>query len=348
MSYQSTTLVQCPNIQETLGAYFNQTLNREPLPFAEYVRSAENQNGINITVNPGGGKSKTIELTYFPRLAESTVVETVGRGCNPQEKSGNNVAVYQIDTEDVLNSGERIQYKDLTRFCEGNPTYVLGVVARHMDVVDRKIATTLANQMPALLGGWSADTATNYTVTNDKLVVRTKTNTGVIVPGAFEQIQTALEMSGFARAIGFGGNLVREHIRLSLAGCCSDSGIDLGELFNLYGFAYAYDRRVGAALGSTSTQSFVMAPQALQVLNYVENPAINDLEFVFGQGGYRAFTAVTPAGYDVDVLIKDDCGTVDINVFACVKLVGLPDALFLNGDVYEGVNYTAGITVNNS
>jgi hypothetical protein len=348
MSYQSGTLVQCPNLQFGLGQIFDQVMNREALPFPEFIRSEDNRNGINITVNPGSGKTRTVELTYWPRLAESSVEETTGRTCAAQEKIGNNVKTYSIDTEDVLRSGERIQYSDLSTFCENNPDYVLRVIARHLDVVDRKIATVISTQAAALLGEWSADVQSNYTMSGDKLQVRTKTSGGTVVAGALETIRTATEMSGFATAVGFGGNLLREHVALSLAGCCSDSGLDLQAILNLYGFAYAYDSRLAAALGSTSTQSLIMAPGALQVLNYVQNPAITELNFVFGNGGYRAFTAVTPAGYDVDVLIKDDCGVVDINVYACVKLVGLPDALFLNGDKYEGVTYAAGVVVNNS
>ncbi len=346
MSYQSTVLVQCEDIQNKLSNVFGRTSIgvNDPIPFLEFINSDMNTNGIDMQVNPGGGKTKTINLTYFQRMLEDSVSAASERGCAATQKVGNLEQAYTIDTTALLKSQELILAKDLARFCENNQEYIASRIVAHMNVIDRKVASQTASQANALMGGYSADTAANYTVTNDALIVATKDSSGNIVPGTLEQIQSAANSSGYTGVVGFGGNLLREHMALSLAGCCANQGIDVAEIYAQYGFAFAYDRRLSSALGSTMTQNMIMEPGALQLLNYTEQPWKDGLDF---SAGYVAQELTTPAGVKVDFYMKDDCGSLSLAMYANTKLVGLPADMFITGDNFDGVTFAGQVTVTN-
>ena len=346
MSYQSTMLVQCENLQEKLETAWMSNQVADSSPFLEYLNSPENTAGINQVINPGQGKSRTLNLTYFPRLSETENTEATGRPCSAQDKIGNNVAQYEIDTEATTPSGERIAIEDLTRFCDDNDSYIAQVLARHLDVMDRKIAVKTATEATALVGQYSADTIAAYSLADPSILTVTTKTSGLNVFGAYEKIQAATIMSGFGGYVHFGGQLMFEHMRLSLAGCCTNDGLSVPELYNLYGSAFAYDRRLATALGSVTTESLVFRPQALQLLTYVQSPAYTpNMNWM---SNYSKFVLFTPAGVPVDVLIKDDCGVIDINMYAATKLVALPSEMFLTGDNFAGVNFVGQVSVVNT
>jgi hypothetical protein len=349
MSYLDTLLVQCEDFQTKLGNVWakDASLVRDPIPFLEYLRSDDNMNGIDVAVNPGEGKTMNVNLTYFQRIPESQVVAASERGCATETKRGNCVKQYSIDTTALLNSSEVIEAKDLERFCQNNDEYIVGVIMRHLNAIDRKVATQTATQAAALLGGYSADAVAAYSITGDDLVLQTKDSGGQYLPGAIEKLDQAALMSSYSGFISFGGNAMSEYLRLTLSGCCSNSGLDVLELYRQYGYAFAYDRRLATALGNVLTKNMIMEPGSLQLLNYTQTPWKDNISIEM-KSGYEAIQLTTPAGVDVDVYIKDDCpGKISINVFANTKLVGLPDDLFPTGDNFDGVNYTGLYTVTN-
>lgn len=349
MSYQSTLLTQCEDLQDKLVNVFGKDgqMPNDPIPFLQFLRSEQNTNGVNMLVNPGEGKTKNVNLTYFQRLGESTVTEASERGCDVGETRGNCVKQYTIDTTDLLQSSERIKASDLARFCESNPQYLAEVIARHMNVIDRRVATKTANEAAALLGGYSADAVNFYGITNDILTVSTKASNEYVI-GAFERVSTAARMSSFNGFLSFGGAAMQEYLNITLSGCCSNQGIDVRDIYDRFGYAFMYDRRLATALGSAANANLIMEPGALQLLMYTETPWKDGMQIEFNSG-YAAFPFTTAAGVEVDVYIKDNCpGNVDINVFANTRLVGLPDDLFPVGDNFSGVNYVAQVNVSNS
>jgi hypothetical protein len=349
MSYLDTLLVQCEDFQTKLGNVWakDASMVRDPIPFLEYLRSEENMNGVDVTVNPGEGKTMNVNMTYFQRIPESEVEEASERGCATENKKGNFVKQYSIDTTALLKSGEVIEAKDLERFCQNNDEYILGVIMRHLNAIDRKVATQTSQQAQALLGAYSADAETAYSITGDDLVLQTKDAAGAYLPGAIEKLDQAAMMSSYNGFLAFGGNAMSEYLRLTLAGCCSNSGLDVLALYQQYGYAFAYDRRLATALGNVLTKNLIMEPGALQLLNYTQTPWKENISIEM-RSGYEAIQLTTPAGVDVDMYIKDECpGKVSINVFANTKLVGLPDDMFPSADNFEGVNYTGLVTVTN-
>lgn len=347
MSNTDTLLVQCEDLQTKLDGVWTRTgsLVRDPIPFLEFLTSDFNRNNIDVLVNPGNGKSMNYNLTYFQRISEDKVTTASERGCDTEEQYGNCVKQYAIDTTDLVKTGEVIKAVNLTRFCQNNPEYIAERIMYHMNVMDRKIASRSSAQASALLGAYSGDATSAYSIVDDVLKVATKSGDDIKI-GAWEQITTAAEMSAFNGVVSFGGHLLKEHLNLSLAGCCANQGIDVREIYDQYGFAFAYDRRLATALGSASTKNLIMEPQALQLLDYCETPWKDGLDF---KAGYEAFRAVTPAGVEVDVYIKDDCpGEIRINIYANTKVVAMPEDMFPTGDNFEGVTFAAEVEVDNS
>ena len=353
MSYNNNVLVQCEDLQFKLGnVWANYSETQDPIPFLEYLRSAENRNGMEQTISPGNGKVKNVTLTYFPRIPESAVLNEDGRNCAAPLTYGNNFQNYTIDTEDVISSGETITGSDLARFCDNNPEYIASRILAHMLVIDRATATKTANEA-ALLKGLYSDYVTGdpgtYTVNgSDNLVVATKA-AGLIVPGAWENIQSAATATGFNGTVGFGGSAMKEYMNLTMNGCCANQGLDVRAIYDEFGFFFGYDPKLAVAMGNITNGNLIMIPGALQMLTYTLNQWRDGMPVEFSAGGYAAFNGTTPAGVPVDIYITDNCpGTLAIKIIANTKLVALPNDMFVTGDVYAGVTGSAGVTVLNA
>ena len=67
---------------------------------------------------------------------------------------------------------------------------------------------------------------------------------------------------------------------------------------------------------------------------------------VFTGHNYHHQTIVSPkTGLPYDLIIKDDCGAISINVVGTFDLKGMPSDMFATGDNMEGVNFVNQIEV---
>lgn len=350
MSYINPVYTACEDLQTRLSNVFSnsQELNRDRSPFLEFVLSPQNSNGINQIISPGGGKVRTVNLVFDQPILESEVSTQSDRDCRPGEKRGDKVETYEIDTSVVYESSEKIAIADLTTKCEANADFIARRLMMHMLAVEKKVATVTATQAAAQIGNYSKDViAAESLAADDNLVVSTLDASGNYKAGALELVQWAADASGFPNVVGFGGRLMDQHIRLALAGCCTNWGVDVFELLAQYGFAFAYDRRLSTALGSVSTKSLITEPGNFQMLTYLENPAMETLgNYEFKKNEY--VTGFTPAGVPVDITIQENCKVLSIQVQATTKLVSKPTDMFQVGDNYEGVTGAAEVTVDNS
>lgn len=352
MSYYSPIYTACEDLQNRLSNVFNnsQELNRDRSAFLEFVLSPANQNGIAQTVNPGSGKARTVNLIFDQPLLESEVTTQNDRACRPGEGRGDFVATYDIDTNLVYEASEQIKVANLTRKCEANSDFIARKIMMLMLAVEKKVATVTATQAAAQMGNYSKDViAAESLASADELIVKTLDTASQYKAGALELVQWAAEASGFPNIVGFGGRLMSEHVRLALVGCCTQWGIDVGDLLSEFGFAFAYDRRIASALssGTPNGANLITEPGNFQLLHYVENEAMGTLgNFDFQTNNY--VTGITPAGLPVDITIKEDCKILTIQIQATTKLVSKPGNLFQVGDNYEGVTGAAQVTVDNS
>lgn len=329
----------------------------EKTPVLDFLASAQNRRGIVQEILPGRGKTRRIAVTYKQRLLESGVSENVANPkCAATDVNGKLEKEYEIDTTQNVNSGEVIDSDRFAEVCESNGALLAEIIASHIDVLDRKIATDITTQAALLAGTWGSGIFTTGNAvgnvnTSDEFVINTlKASSTDPNPMAWAKLRNALEK------IGMGGNLfvacgdlLLEYMQATRSGCCSTSGIDVGAQFSEYGYAVMRDKRVVAAAAlNGENKALVIQQGALQLLNYTKFGWKDGADIPDTAANYVHRAVTSPRGIRYDVMMKDDCGSLHLNVIGTTKLVGLPDDLFADGDEYAGVTKVAKVIVTNS
>ena len=347
MSASSSVLNACNTLQVELEENWkNCHTIREPLPILEFLYSPENREPIREIISTGGGKLRTVQVRYDQRIGESAVNSNQSvTACSASTKRADYVKTYSMDINKNLQIEEKWDIQDLVHICRDNGVFMASRIQHLIDALMRKVATVCATESVALVGGWASDVTVD--AQNELNVQTFKTgSTDALYPYTMEEIDLALTKSGYcAPVVIIGGSTLYQYARRVQAGCCSDSGVDLGQLYSSYGKAVLWDRRVKSAYGSED-KSLVAQIGALQLLtfNMFEGTG-NPIE----GGDYRRLVINDPlTGFPIDMTMKDDCGTISIILTATTKVVALPDDLFANGDVFDGVTYAATIQVVNS
>lgn len=356
MSYVNNVLTACPTLQSRLNQawlYSKGITTDEKMPFAQFLMDPINNNGIQMNIVPGGGKVRTWQVKYAQRLQESDVNTNQSNpacdaGIVPEDVYTN----YTLDTSvNYQSPGVKLTPAALEGVCEGNDMIFEQFLLRDMDVLRRKVSSVISTQAAALYGYWSrvvphkASPSDGEVDSDDeKLQVSTTQSNGNIQPRTHTWISNATIDSGFpANLLIVGGKTIREHYQVSAAGCCANEGLDVGQLFAQFGYAWMYDYRVESALGDAD-QFMVVAPGALQVLEYLVNPWKDGMPpEAYGGANYVHRTLTDPqTGYQYDWTVADDCGTLYSNLTWTGKVIGLPSDIFAPGlDVNDGLTYVA-------
>jgi len=356
MSALNQIYSECPAIQAGINDAFGFQMAQEALPQLEFVNSELNTRNIKQLVSPGGAKKRKVKLSFFPRLPESQAVEGAAV-CGPFDPIGDNTAEYEI-TANPVTSGESFTPEDLAEYCSGNSSILNEKLALHLDVIDRAIATRLAEETFALVGGYSQDAKDYYVAPNpdgiitnlEVLEMPTRIASSQEQSGWLETLQQALMMTGYTGGVvGFGGAAINTAFRRALAGCCTNSGLNMQELLRLYGISFAYDKRVAAAFGGQN-EAFSTVPGAIQLLSYQLAGWKDGFPPAAQMGSnYVRLSASTRAGVPVDIIFKDECpGNLQISVTADVQTIALPSNMFYEGDNFFGVNYINHFRAKNS
>jgi hypothetical protein len=343
----------CPAIQTGLVDAFGVGQAPEMLPFLEFVNSPVNTRAITQLVSPGGAKKRTVKLSFFPRLPETQVIEQ--GACGPFDEIGDNTKEYEI-TNPAITSGETIRPESIAEYCTNNATLLNQKLALHMDVVDRAVATQSATEVAALIGNFSTSAEAYYTTGNPDGVINanvlelaTRFTSGEQT-GWLQSLKQALSMTNYSGSeVAFGGPAFNSAFQRAMAGCCTNSGLNIQEVLRMFGTAFAYDKRIAAALGSPN-KAIVTQPGAVQLLSYQLAGWKDGFppEAIMGSN-YVRLGAFTRAGVPVDILFKDDCpGELSISVTAQTQIITLPDNMFYVGDDFYGVNYLNEIEVKNA
>lgn len=355
MSCLASSYVGCATLQADLTQYFNTCgaeMIREPMPFAEFITSPLNNNGLSQVIAPGNGKTRSVELTYQARIPESEVTENDADLCACDTTRGNCSQTYTIDPDENLSVCETISAANLRAICMPNDVFVMKKLAHLVDVLERRIATEIVQEASFLTGTWNGSEVPNINGT-DQLVVKTLEDGSNFRPNALamSEIDFALTASGYcAPAPIFGGRLLYQYYRNMIAGCCADSGNDLAKHLSLYGKAVAYDPRVAATISGGQNAGLVIQPGAVALLTWNEFGWNAGMPLPFNEGSNYARTMIVSPrlGIPLDVIVKDECpGTLTIVVSAVIKLVNLPSDIFPVGDKYRGVNFFNEILVTN-
>lgn len=329
----------------------------ERMPFAEYLTSAENRRPIVSTMITGNGKVRPVEVVYNQRRLESAAQHNQPNpNCEASTRPNERTARYDLDTDVNIQVDSTMNITDFERVCEESRTKVDREMALMVDQLDRAVATYISQQAVGWQGGWGATIPAGTTPgtvnASRQFIINTK-NAGTQVPSpdAWIDLRNALDDSGFPRNVGiFGGTTLRKYMQFLNAGCCNDNGLDLGAIQAQNGYSYSYDMRLQAALASNGANEFlVVAPGALQVLNFARSMGKDGLGPIWNQSSNYLYTAIySPRlGQWYDFTAKDPCGTISMTLTWTGTVIGLPNDMFATGDNYAGVTYAAqGVVVN--
>jgi len=355
MSCFATVIQACENLQEDLNKYFltcNAANLREASPFYDFLMSDMNNTGLSQTVNPGDGKTRTLNLRYEKRIPESEVLENQTHPvCVASTKRGNCLATYEMDVTENVQVDELISLTDLVTACESNELIVAKKMQKLIDALFRKSATKITEQAAAEMGRWNTNVlGVNGSQQLEVRTLRAAPNADEMAPFAMEDIDLALKITNYcAPAPIFAGQLLYKYYRRMQAGCCSNQGIDLSAILNQYGTAVMYDKRVAAAAGGNEF-AWVLQPGALAILNFNFYEGMEGLNKVTesGKDYVRMVIRDPQSGLPIDLMIKDNCGDLSIVMTATQKLVSLPNDLWPNSDEQFGVKFFNEIKVVNS
>lgn len=342
MSYLSTVIQDAPALQFQVNEVFNDQNSQfiaEPLALLEFLASQANNAGLSQRIGGRNGKRRTVEVTYFPRLQESSVSSGIA-DCSAGSVEGNGITSYSIDDTTAVHAKVSFSAADLADAQNNNAQYAAERILALIDVVERDLATQAATDVAALQGKW----ANTVTVdAQDNLEVDVELASGDINPVVHQLINRAARKTAFGQHVIIGGDDLVDYYEKTLAGCCSNQGLDLSEMFARYGKAVMYDDRLATALGGDEF-ALAIGVGSVALLSYTESGWKDGVPGVIQGSNYSQMMITSPrTGIPMDLKVSDNCGTITISVTGNVKAVGLPTDLFPTGDKFDGVNFVCGI-----
>lgn len=356
MSYASSVYIGCENIQDTLDANFETCdhMNwRQPHPFLEFLLSQSNKESLSAKVVPMPGRHRTVVLTYFQKLLRSAVLENQANpNCSSSTSRGECSTTFQLDTTENVQVDFNIGVNDLETTCKDDEYYLIKEIDRHISAIVEKTAEKTADQLVPLLGLYGQD-AQGVNPGRTILTVRTRKTAATEDPYPFysEEIARAAMVSNICNEpIIFGGqSLLSAYRQTANAGCCQNSGIDVGSILREFGQAFFYDFFVQSSLAGQN-QNALVSPGSLALATYTKSGTQRqpgDINLQDGNAGSLGVVFDPQTGLPIDLQWKVDCGTLSMVFTATTKLFGLPADLYPVGDELEGVNGTGQITVTN-
>lgn len=360
MSTVGTALHDCPPVQYELNNYFNTcdpSQRSDVSPLVQALYSNANTNNVQMAVVDGPGKVKIARMRYHQLIPELEVLEidSCDRDCVADTKRGDLIADYTIDpcVKQVVEG--KIQAKDFYYSCQNGGAEITGLIGRMVSALRRKTQTKLVSQISGLNGNWSSTVAETFPgqVVNPGSYFKVKTQKDASIdpyPSTYADIDLAYKMQGFCTTpwTFTGGSLYR-YMRLMNAGCCTDSGLDLGSLATQYGTPFIWDRRLQIYMGVEGAMA--IQPGALQVIEfneYLVDPEIAAASHTTIGKNYETMVIYDPlTGMGMNFLFSDNCGVISIIGHTVTKLVTMPLDMFPNGDYMAGSNYITELRVVN-
>lgn len=361
MSTIFNTITSCPTFQAWLTDFFATcpASRRPQSPLFNFLYSPINRSNLRDVVNPVPGRKRDVTLVYDQPVVTTDVlpVPSCDRICDATTERGDASVTYTIECTDGLYVEEQWRLSDWNESCRSDGDILMRKLANMLDGLMAKVYENVAEAMPPLLGGWSADVTPSWIDADDFLQVKTEidssTNPNWGTESAWQRIQTAKMQSGYCLPTFIGGGVdLYMYYQLSKIGCCADNGIDALAGLQQYGEVTAYDRYVAAAFGNDV--SLMLQAGSTQLLTYnAVTPAIVNLgglgELDMTYRNYFEAIILDPlTGFPIDLSIKSDCGVVDIVMTATAKPVALPFTLYPTGHPNDGVNFAAAIQVANA
>jgi len=351
MSTVTSAVTTCPDLQTTLEENFLVCpANIDPITLLPFLYSAENRSGIDFRVSPVPGKTRELLAVYSQLISDSeaTTIADCDGNCTATTSRGDLSTTYTMDCDGFMM--EELYDPALWRqSCTSGYDKVAGTILKLIAALDNKISKSVVSEVSGLMGAWASE----VTTTGDTLVVNTQLpSTTTPNPSAWQDIDLALLQTGYCSdAFMAGGAALYKYNRLMEAGCCATSGLNLADMFAMYGKAVTWDAHIQAAVGQYITWSIQRGAIQLLTLNMNGGSEL-DLGYInVGPGAGTEFAGIVNSPYTglpYDLTIRYDCRKIHIIVEGRVKAVGLPLDMFPAAHRLDGVTYANVIQVVNT
>ncbi len=351
MSTVTSAVTTCPELQDALENLFPTCDNIvKNIPLTQFLYSPENRGNIEFMVSPTFAKTRDVLAVYDQIIpdSEATSISDCEGNCTATTKRGDLSTTYTMDCDGFMVE-ELFDPADWRQSCESNYNKVTKTILKMIAAMDNRMSKSIVTEVSGLIGAWSSFVAT----TGDTLVVSTElASSATPNPNTWADIDLALMQTGYCNpAFLVGGSDLYRYNRLMMAGCCASSGLNLEQMFALYGKAVAWDMHVEQALGKEMT--FALMQGAIQLLTLNMNGG-SETEIGYinvGMGAGTEFAGVVNSpwtGLPYDLTVRYDCRKIHLILEGRVKAVGMPIDMRPAGDYLDGVTYANIIQVTNT
>jgi hypothetical protein len=354
MSHDLTSIIACPDIQDQLNQHFLTQANpldaREKQDFTDvFVNSALNTNGIlQSKVSPGRGKRRTVELIYTPPILESEIGTTPAKACTSSNEAGMLSESYELADDEGVNYDEKFDLLNMATMCQDNALWFAGRIQAIMDGLTKKMGTINATQL-ALLHGNFGSGESNVNTKIKTIATRTATALGAGPDmSGWSDIVKAAENAGYPGApFVFGWGEIYDYVTKVKAGCCANAGIDIAAFAAQNDLVFLKDKKIGSALNTATNQFLTLAPGAVQLLTWLEFEGERGINVIDSEVYKQTVITDPRTGFRFDLQVKNDCGSIYVNIKLAHKLVGMPTDMFSAGDAFDGVTFVNKFAISN-
>lgn len=333
--------IEAPQIQAWIDDFFacDRTAIVERMGLLNVLNDPNNGGNTRYSfqdVMINGTLRRDVLLKYQPRL----LTTSVGADCDIVCESTNEEGDYSTPMEftgTCVSYNFKVPVVKLRKTDQDVQQYIGRQMLRAFSAMDRKMAAVVATQLEALVGKFAAG-EDNVDGTGYLKTITTKKADGTIDTEGLVDIKYALQNAEYCEnpiLFGHGPEPTKYFMKLD-AGCCSNEGIDIGQLYNANGYVYVDDKYVGAQFGESSI--IAVSPGSLKL--------VYDNDFIGPNGVYTldepdlknvvVYSPYSNAPYDM-VYKRSDCGQdIIISLKTKFQLFGQPSDMFKVGDPLAG------------
>jgi hypothetical protein len=337
-------LITCPQLQGDLDANFgaaNQpTIATEPAALASFLLSPTNTaNVLQNQIDSKSGKYRAVELVYSNQYLESEISTVAAKACTSSNERGQLSTTYEINPALGVSVNEKFDIGNMAAMCMDNSLWFAQRIQAMMDGMVRKMSTVVATDVVALAGKFATGDLDQdgSAIVNDQKIISTRKTGGDLDYRGFEEVLFSAMNAGYGSIpyiFGF-GEAYKYFQKLNF-GCCTGDGIELGAMAGQNTWAFGADKKVATAMGS-GNEFLTLAAGAAQIITW--NEFLGQFNTVNDESYKQGVISDPKTGLPFDIQIKNDCGTVYVNMKLAFKTVGLPADMFAVGDAFRGVNY---------
>lgn len=339
MTYACSTLLACPQLQDSLNGYFgmNPENINEDVKFLKVLLSGANKNMIlQNQLDRGDAHRMQVELKYQPRLVTGTSSTTVGNTCTGGDEPCNLSTTYEID--ETL--GSSIEWSiDLTKIqeqCDQDEMFFAKQLAQKINLLTRDIDYRAVQEAAALVG-----TNPNSATVEEVSTLASDACCNGKVTDLIERVDFAFtEAEWDGNLFGFGGSFLWKSYWKSLSmACCNDVGENLQEMMRSSQIVPFYDRNMATYL--TDTDAFLtFIPGALQLITYNQHRGASGIVTIDDDAHKRGIIAHPNPEIPLlfDYWAELSCNKWNFYLGVSHEVQAAPSDMFFATDRLSGVN----------